>query len=123
MRIARHIFATMLAGFVFRPFFFFIIPGFLIGGFSIYVNVWMFIHYFDALDELRAVSADVAWTEAFAIAYRDHPHTFIFGLLTAMLAVQLLGLGVLALQNKRYFDELFVLGSRSERAASRLSKR
>ena len=123
MRIVRHLFATVLAGFIFRPFLFFIIPGLAIGAFSVYVNVWMFIHYFEALGTLAGPSGSADWTEAFALAYRNHPHTFLFGLLTAMLAVQLIGLGILALQSKQYFDELFDLGSRSSRERYRVSKR
>ena len=102
---------------------FFIIPGLMISAFSIYVNAWMFVHFFDELANLKSISDDPAWTEAFAIAYRNNPHTFIFGLLTAMLAVQLIGLGILALQSKQYFDELFDLGSRTQRDARRQSKR
>lgn len=123
MRIVRHLFATILAGFIFRPFLFFIIPGLAIGAFSAYVNFWMFVHYFEALRQVKAISADAGWTEAFAAAYQGHPHTFIFGLLTAMLAVQLVGLGIMALQNMHYFEELFDLGSRAGRAKHRISKR
>lgn len=123
MQIARHLFSTILAGFIFRPFLFFIIPGLLIGVFSAYVNFWMFMHYFEALRELRVSDITASWTEAFALAYQQYPHTFVFGLLTAMLAVQLIGLGILALQNKQYFDELFDLGSQTSRTAYRLSKR
>jgi hypothetical protein len=46
-----------------------------------------------------------------AMAYQSFPHTFIVGLLTLMLAVQLTDMAMLSLQNKKYFDELFHLGS------------
>ncbi len=123
MRIVRHVFATVLAGFIFRPFLFFIIPGLLLAAFSAYVNVWMFIHFFEALAGLKAQGQPAELTRAFAIAYAESPHTFVFGLLTAMLAVQLVGLGILALQSKQYFDELFDLGSASLRARYRKPKR
>lgn len=123
MRIVRHLFATVLAGFIFRPFLFFIIPGLTIGAFSIYVNFWMFLHFFEALGELRAAGGSPTLTEGFARAYESYPHTFVFGLLTAMLAVQLIGLGILALQNMKYFEELFDLGSQSERSKFRRPKR
>jgi hypothetical protein len=123
MRIARHLFATVLAGFIFRPFLFFIIPGLAVGAFSAFVNFWMFVHYFDALDRMAALGQTTHWDGAFALAYQNYPHTFVFGLLTAMLAVQLVGLGILALQNKQYFDELFDLGSHAMRASNRLPKR
>lgn len=123
MRIVRHLFATILAGFIFRPFLFFIIPGLLMTGFSAYVNFWMFVHYFEALNALERLGEPPKFEAAFALAYEHYPHTFIFGLLTAMLAVQLIGLGILALQSKQYFDELFHLGSRSAQTQYRLSKR
>jgi len=123
MHIVRHLFATVLAGFIFRPFMFFIIPGLLVGAFSVYVNIWMFIHYFDSLEKLRLANGQAHWSDAFALAYQRFPHTFVFGLLTAMLAVQLIGLGILALQNKQYFDELFDLGSYTIRKGLRQSKR
>lgn len=40
-----------------------------------------------------------------------------------MLTVQLVGLGILALHNKQYFDELLELGSQARRTAFRLSGR
>ena len=123
MQLVSHLFATILAGFIFRPFLFFIIPGLLIGVFSLYVNFWMFMHYFEALEQLEASGQPAYFDSAVALAYQGYPHTFIVGLMSAMLAVQLVGLGILALQNKRYFDELFDLGSQSARMAYRLPKR
>jgi hypothetical protein len=46
-----------------------------------------------------------------AAAYAESPHTFIVGLLSSMLAIQLLSLGILSLQSKRYFEEIFHLGA------------
>ena len=108
MRILRHVFSTVLSGFVFRPFMFLVVPGLVLLAFSTYVNVWMFIHFFEALAQLPPQARDA--TEAFANAYASHPHTFIVALLSLMLSVQLIGLGVVALQSKRYFEELYFLG-------------
>ena len=123
MRIFRHIFATIFAGFVFRPFLFFVIPGILLLGFSFYVGFWMFAHYFEALGVLRSQGELESLSQALAVAYGQYPHTYVFGLLSAMLAIQLIGLGVLALQSKQYFEELFHLGSHPMRSANRTSKR
>ena len=110
MRILRHMFSTLLSGFLFRPFMFFILPGLLLLAFAGWVNVWMVIHFFEALGNAPPdVSDTVSW--AIATAYRDYPHTFIVGLLSLMLAVQLVSLGILALQSKSYFEEIFYLGS------------
>jgi len=110
-RLLRHMSSTILSGFVFRPFVFFIVPGILVGMFSLFVNYWMFTHFFTALHELEQSGGKSTFSNAFATAYVMHPHTFVTALLSAMLAIQLVGLGVLALQNMRYFEDLYHLNS------------
>jgi glycosyltransferase involved in cell wall biosynthesis len=51
-RIGRQMIGTLLSGFIFRPFMFFILPGLLLSAFAIWTNVWMFVHFFDAWREL-----------------------------------------------------------------------
>jgi hypothetical protein len=91
---------------------FFIIPGFTLLLFASYVNMWMFIHFFR---QYRNVSEHIWFLDrasaAVAAAYNQFPHTFVVGLLGLMLAIQLISLGVLALQSKNYFEEIFHLGS------------
>jgi glycosyltransferase involved in cell wall biosynthesis len=111
MRLVKHVFSTVLSGFVFRPFLFFVAPGILIGAFSLYVNFWMVVHFLEAVSELRHAGVDYSFSSAFASAYSRSPHTFIIGFLSAMLAIQLVGLGLIALQSKQYFEDLFHLGS------------
>jgi glycosyltransferase involved in cell wall biosynthesis len=112
LRIFQQIFGTMVSGFILRPFTFLLVPGLLLLAFAAYVNAWMVIHFFEAYAELNA-SPDSARdiSAAVALAYERFPHTFIVGLLSLMLAMQLIGMAMLSLQNKRYFDELFHLGS------------
>jgi len=111
MRMFRQIVGTLLSGFLFRPFMFFVLPGLLLLVFSLWVNVWMTIHFFDALAVAPEGAAVDAFSWAVAQAYAEYPHTFIVGLLSLMLSVQLISLGILALQSKSYFEELFYLGS------------
>lgn len=111
MRIIRHIFSTILSGFLFRPFMFLVIPGTILFAFSIWVNIWMFIHYFEAFFTPEAINSADRISAAVAIAYDKSPHTFIVGLLSLMLSVQLVGMGILSLQAKNYFEELFHQGS------------
>lgn len=111
MRLVRHVFSTVMSGFIFRPFLFFIAPGIAVGAFSLYVNFWMFAHFFDALSEIRGADGGGTFSEAFALAYGQYPHTFIIGFLSLMLAIQLIGMGMIALQSKQYFEDLFHLGS------------
>lgn len=110
MRIVRQIFGTVVSGFMLRPFTFLFVPGILLAAVALYVNVWMILHVIDAYEELTLQGTyDV--TLAVAAAYQDFPQTFIVGLLTLMLSLQLSGMALLSLQNKKYFDELFHLGS------------
>ncbi len=112
LRILRQIGGTTVSGFILRPFTFLLVPGLLLLAFSAYVNAWMVIHFVDAYVELNAtpeVTRD--FSAAVALAYAHYPHTFIVGLLSLMLSIQLIGMAMLSLQNKKYFDELFHLGS------------
>jgi len=111
MRILRHMLSTVLSGFIFRPFMFFVLPGMVLLAFALWVNIWMVIHFLDALQMVPpdAATDNISW--AVARAYDDYPHTFIVGLLSLMLSVQLISLGILALQSKSYFEEIYFLGA------------
>ncbi len=118
MKIVQHTLAVLLSGFIFRPFMFFILPGLAFLAFAAYCNVWMFIHFFRQFARLT----QYGWVMdrasfALAGAFREFPHTFVVGLLALMLAIQLLGLGIMAMQNKKYFEELFYLGTTIYRGA------
>lgn len=115
MKLVRHVFSTVFSGFLFRPFIFFVFPGILLGIFAIYVVFWMGAHFFDAYGVLEATGAAVSPSAALALAFKESPHTYIVGLLSIMLSIQLIGLGVLALQSKRYFEEIFHLCSSMHR--------
>lgn len=114
MRIGRQMLGTLVSGFIFRPFMFFIVPGLVLLTFSLWTNIWMLIHFFDAYSALGPIEGGRV-SAAVALAYRDYPHTFIVGLLTLMLSIQLIGLGILAVQAKNYFEEAFHLGSHAAR--------
>jgi hypothetical protein len=93
-----------------RPFTFLLVPGLLLMGFALYVNTWVVLHFLEAHAQLNARGVATV-SDAVAMAYSQYPHTFIVGLLSLMLALQLTGMAMLSAQNKRYFDELFHLGS------------
>lgn len=112
MQVSRQILAVMLSGFLFRPVIFFILPGVLMLLFALYVNGWMFAHFwfhFQSLPEIGSFTSRAS--VAVAQAYQQAPHTFLVGGLAAMLSIQLIGLGILSLQSKSYFEESFHLGS------------
>jgi glycosyltransferase involved in cell wall biosynthesis len=112
MKVLRHIMSVMLSGFLFKPFMCFVLPGLALLLFSLYVNAWMVIHFFEAYQKFPQFT----WfftraSAAVAIAYQQAPHTFFVGLMSLTLAIQFISLGILALQSKRYFEEIFHLGT------------
>lgn len=123
LRLLQQILGTTVSGFILRPFTFLLVPGLLLIAFAAYVNTWMIIHFIDAYVQLGATPDTVRnMSAAVGLAYSQYPHTFIVGLLSLMLSMQLIGMAMLSLQNKKYFDELFHLGStllRERREADR----
>jgi len=115
MRIIKHIFSTVLSGFAFRPFMFLVMPGLALLAFSVYTNFWMLMHFFEALAALPPDLPGSRASAAVAEAFAKYPHTFVVGLLSLMLSILLVGLGILALQAKRYFEELYYLGVATRR--------
>jgi hypothetical protein len=112
LRLLQQITGTTVSAFVLRPFTFLLVPGLLLLAFAAYVNTWLVIHFVEAYVELGATETTTHdMSAAVALAYAKYPHTFIVGLLALMLATQLIGMAMLSLQNKRYFDELFHVGS------------
>jgi glycosyltransferase involved in cell wall biosynthesis len=123
MRIFRQIFATFVSGFVFRPFMFFIAPGLLLLAFSLWVMYWVIVHFAEAYGTPMAAQAHDRISAAVAMAYASYPHTFIVGFLSLAVAIQLVSLGILALQSKNYFEEIFFLVSRSSQPPQVVVKR
>lgn len=122
MKVFRHIFSTLLSGFIFRPFMFFILPGLFLLLFAAHTNFWSIMHFFDAYAALPPDAGPDKISAALSRAYDEFPYTYIVGLLSLMLSIQLIGLGIQALQNKNYFEELFHLGSRIARLEEEVRK-
>jgi glycosyltransferase involved in cell wall biosynthesis len=110
MKIARQTRAVLLSGFLFHPVMFFIAPGLLLLLFSGYAGTWAVIHTYTNAQALALVG-DHDLTNAVAAAFRQAPHVFFLGGIALLLAMQFLSLGILAMQSKSYFDELFFLTS------------
>jgi hypothetical protein len=96
----------MFASFLFRPIIFFVVPGLMLLAISFWsiislaVTVW---------HEARRAGGglDARLTNAFADAWALRPQTFIIAGFSFVVAVQLISLGLLAVQAKRYFEELY----------------
>jgi glycosyltransferase involved in cell wall biosynthesis len=112
MKLLRHTLSVLLSGFLFRPVMFFLVPGFGLLLFAFYVNGWMLVHFFNYYQSLVQYTWFFARASAaVSAAYKEFPHTFIVGGLASMLAIQLISLGILALQSKSYFEEIYHLGT------------
>jgi hypothetical protein len=112
MKVLRHTMAVLLSGFLFRSVMFFLIPGFALLIFAAYVNAWVVIHFLTQYQNLPQYTWFLSRaSNAVAAAYQQFPHTFIVSGLSSMLAIQLISLGILALQSKSYFAEIFHLGT------------
>jgi glycosyltransferase involved in cell wall biosynthesis len=105
IRIRRAVLAQAFSSFLFRPFLYFVIPGIFVLLLSIYALGWALYHTIDAwLDE-----SVTTLSQAFARAFELSPHAFVIGGIGLLVAIQLISLGIVSAQNKRYFDDLFHL--------------
>ena len=112
MKILRQMFSVLLSGFLFRPVTFFLFPGFVLLLFALYADAWVLIHFFEHYSNLPQFSRiDIRASAAVIAAFNAAPHTFIVGGLASILAIQLISLGILALQSRNYFEEIFHLGT------------
>lgn len=113
MRIARSIIQSVLSGFMFRPFMFFIIPGLVMMLFAAYPVAWIFLKSIDLFSQSRAgtLSFFTRMTNAVTDAFSLAPHEFIVGAFCAIVGIQMISIGLQTLQSKRYYEELFHISS------------
>jgi len=112
MKVLRHTLSVLLSGFLFRPVMFFIAPGMALLLVSLYANFWMIVHVVEKfLDSTALPVFPERLDSAVGAAFNEAPHAFIVGGITLMLAIQLISLGILALQSTSYFEEIFHLGT------------
>ncbi|PSR13191.1 MAG: glycosyl transferase family 2 [Bacteroidetes bacterium] len=113
IKILSGIFSGLMTGFIFRPYAFFMTIGGILSLISIYVIGWIFVNTFAIYPDIAVGARDVeqAFSLSVATVFQDRPYSFFVGGVTLILALQFLSLGFLSLQSKRYFDELFHLGS------------
>ncbi|NEP16228.1 MAG: glycosyltransferase family 2 protein [Leptolyngbya sp. SIO4C1] len=117
MKILRQSWSVFFYGFAFRPVMFFVIPGLLLLVGSGIIHLHVLLHCVAVYRELLQTSVAAEPTQAISQAFLDHPHDFLLGGVTLILSIQLLSLGLLAMQMKHYFEESFHLGTQTYRAA------
>ncbi len=113
IKIMSGIFAGLMTGFIFRPYAFFMTVGAILFVISIYIIGWIFHHTFAIYPEIATTARDFenAFSLSVAAVFQERSYSFLVGATTLILAFQFFSLGFISLQNKRYFDELFHLGS------------
>lgn len=110
IRILRGILGQGFSSFLFRPFFYFIFPGLLVGVAALYSLGWSAYHTIHQLLNVPP-GAEASFSAAVARAYDFSPHSFIVGGIALLVAIQLVSLGIVSAQQKRYFEETFHLGT------------
>jgi glycosyltransferase involved in cell wall biosynthesis len=119
MKILRHTSAVIFFGFLFRPVMFFIVPSLFCFVLACYANAWVLIHTWRNYQRLGMQLNFL--DESVAAAFQQSPHSFIIGGMMLMLSIQMLSLGILSMQSKRYFEEIFYLGTAIYRSTRRSS--
>ena len=100
----------LFSGFIFRPFMFFILPGALLLLVAFYALGWAIAHVVAAIpDQTGPINNMIS--DAAAVAFAASPHSFVIGGLALIFATQLISLGIVSAQSKRYFEELWYQGN------------
>lgn len=110
LKVRRSTSSYAFAGFMFRPVAFFVVPGMVLLALAAYTLTWVSYNTYLHYQELEG-SLDPRFSAAVAQTFEEGPHAFVVGGISLVLAVQLMSLGILASQSKRYFEELFHLGT------------
>ena len=112
MSIIWTIISCLFSGYLFRPFMFFIVSGLILFAVSLYPIFWALDHTFSYYSQIPDIPGfGYRFSDAVAAAFIQSPHSFIIGGFCIIMAIQMLSLGILSLQKKRYFEELFHLQS------------
>lgn len=99
--------AYLFSGFMFRPVLFFIVPGLLALLAAVYTLSWVVYRVTGNFLEQTSGGLSARITTAIELSFDAAPHSFVVGGIALMIAFQLISLGIIALQNERYFKELF----------------
>jgi glycosyltransferase involved in cell wall biosynthesis len=120
MRVIRGFFSGIMSAFIFRPYVFFIAIGTFLMILSMYELIWLF---WDTLATISHAGSGLenSFSRSLAIQFRKNPQSFMVGGITFLAAIQFLGLGFLSLQSKRYFEELFHLGTSLKKEKNNLT--
>ena len=108
IKMLRGFFSGIMSSFIFRPYIFFLAIGVVLMLLSMYELIWLLV---DTLSYINATAVIPTFSESLALQFKKNPQSFIVGGITFIAAIQFLSVGFLSLQSKRYFEELFHLGT------------
>lgn len=113
MRIIKGFFSGIMAAFIFRPYVFFLGIGSFLMLLSMYQILWLFFDTITDLKQCFSIKEEISCSFSISLSkqFIKNPQSFLIGGITFLAAVQFLSLGFLSLQSKRYFEELFHLGT------------
>jgi glycosyltransferase involved in cell wall biosynthesis len=110
MRILETFLSGLMAGFIFRPYIFFLTFGIVLLVLALYVIGWILINTFRLMPTIIITNPhffDDRFSAAVGAVFDQHPQSFIVGGITLLAAIQVLSLSFISLQQKRYFEEMF----------------
>ncbi|MBE0655507.1 MAG: glycosyltransferase family 2 protein, partial [Bacteroidales bacterium] len=113
MNIFRGFLSGLMAGFIFRPYIFYISIGFILLLIALYIIGWILFHILQVMPtlDIDPKFIDDRFSIALGEVFKTRPHAFIVSGFTLLLAIQIISLGLLSLQTKRYYEELFHINS------------
>ena len=114
MRVIGHMVSTSVSTFLFRPFMLMLVPGVVLLLFATYVDFWL------VYDLVAALTRAGSLAEAATLVYRERPATLLIGPMATLLAIQLISLGAISIQSKRYYEESYFQTVRLRRQLERI---
>ncbi len=121
LRIFRGFLSGVMSSFIFRPYIFFIGLGIILMALSLFELVWLLYDTLSYMVTGNSQSSQlISFPESLSVQFRRNPQTFLVGGITFVIAMQFLSVGFLSLQNKRYFEELFHMGTSLKKQIERI---
>jgi glycosyltransferase involved in cell wall biosynthesis len=118
LRFVTMIIDSLFSGFIFRPFTFFLMPGVILGVLALYTLGWAGYHVITFLPQ-QTGSLPYRIADAVAAAFVLSPHSIVVGGIALILSFQLISVGIMSAQNKRYFEEVWYQGDQTARELRR----
>lgn len=111
MRILRGFFSGIMSAFIFRPYIFFIGVGGIIMILSLYQLIWLLYDTLADINQSLLVGSETSFSVSLTKQFIKNPQSFLIGGIAFVVAIQFMSVGFLSLQSKRYFEEMFHLGT------------